>query len=154
MRFLQVSARLLLEYNVRSQSLERRIEQVARYLGVDLKTVVGYRQVTLVLADGRSLQARASELRIIVAISADAASLFAPPFAAGLIGAVLVCFANVVLRYGFGISFIWMQDTYVWLNAAAFTLGAAFALMADAHVRVDVFYRPAAPRNRKSSSSR
>ena len=89
LRFLQVSARLLPEYNVRSQSLERRIEQVARYLGVDLKTVVGYRQVTLVLADGRSLQARASELRINVAISAGAASLFAPPFAAGLIGAVL-----------------------------------------------------------------
>lgn len=72
LRFLHLSARLLLEYNVRSQSIERRIERIARHLGVDLKTVVGYRQVTLALADGRSLHARAPELRINVAISAGA----------------------------------------------------------------------------------
>jgi uncharacterized membrane protein YjjP (DUF1212 family) len=72
LRFLQLSARLLLEYNVRSHSIERRIERVARHLGVSLQTTVGYRHVTLVLADGRSLQARASELRINVAVSAGA----------------------------------------------------------------------------------
>ena len=72
LHFLHLSARLLLEYNVRSQSIERRIERIARHLGVDLKTVVGYRQVTLALADGRSLHARAPELRINVAISAGA----------------------------------------------------------------------------------
>ena len=72
LRFLHSSARLLLEYNVRSQSLERRIERVARHLGVSLHAIVGYRHVTLVLADGRSLQARASELRINVAVSAGA----------------------------------------------------------------------------------
>lgn len=83
-------------------------------------------------------------VRAIDALSAGIGRLLAW----GLIGAVLVCFVNVVLRYGFGISYIWMQDTYVWLNAAAFTLGAAFALMADAHVRVDVFYRPASPRTK------
>jgi hypothetical protein len=71
-RFLQLSTRLLLEYNVRSRSLERRIEQIARRLGIDLHTIVGYRQVTLVLPDGRSLQARAPELRINVAISSGA----------------------------------------------------------------------------------
>jgi uncharacterized membrane protein YjjP (DUF1212 family) len=72
LRFLHVSARLLLEYNVRSQSLERRIERIARHLGVNLQTIVEYRHVTLVLADGRSLQARAPELRINVAVSAGA----------------------------------------------------------------------------------
>lgn len=66
----------------------------------------------------------------------------------GLVAAVLVCFAGVVLRYGFGIAFIWMQDLYVWLNGAAFTLGAAFALRADAHVRVDLFYRGADARTK------
>ena len=71
-RFLQSSARLLLEYNLRSTSIERRIERIARHLGVDVQTVVGYREVTLTLADGRGLYARAPELRINVAISAGA----------------------------------------------------------------------------------
>jgi uncharacterized membrane protein YjjP (DUF1212 family) len=62
----------LLEYNVRSQSLERRLERVARHIGVNLHTIVGYRHVTLVLADGRSLQAQAQELRTNVAVSAGA----------------------------------------------------------------------------------
>lgn len=66
----------------------------------------------------------------------------------GLIAAVLVCFVNVVLRYVFGVAFIWMQDVYVWLNGIGFTLAAAFTLMADAHVRVDLFYRTADPRTK------
>lgn len=66
----------------------------------------------------------------------------------GLIAAVVVCFVNVVLRYGFGIAFIWMQDVYVWLNGIGFTLAAAFTLRADAHVRVDLFYRVADPRTK------
>jgi uncharacterized membrane protein YjjP (DUF1212 family) len=72
LRFLQLSARLLLEYNVRSKSLERRIEQIARHTGVNLHTSVGYREVMLALPDGRSLHARAPELRINVAVSAGA----------------------------------------------------------------------------------
>jgi len=66
--------------------------------------------------------------------------------ALGLIAAAFVCFVNVVLRYGFGVAYVWMQDLYVWLNAAGFTLGAGFALKADAHVRVDLCYRPASAR--------
>jgi uncharacterized membrane protein YjjP (DUF1212 family) len=72
LRFLQLSARLLLEYNVRSQSIERRIERIARHLGINVQTIIEYRHVTLVLADGRSLHARAPELRINVAVSAGA----------------------------------------------------------------------------------
>ena len=72
LRFLQLSARLLLEYNVRSKSIERRIERIASHLGVDVQTIVGYREVTLTLADGRTLHAQARELRIDVAISAGA----------------------------------------------------------------------------------
>lgn len=68
--------------------------------------------------------------------------------ALALLVAALVCFANVVLRYGFGVAYVWMQDLYVWLNGAGFTLGAAFALKTDAHVRVDVFYRPASARRK------
>jgi hypothetical protein len=68
LRFLQLSARLLLEYNVRSKSLERAIDRIARHVGVNVQTVVGYREVTLALADGRGIQARAPELRINVAV--------------------------------------------------------------------------------------
>ena len=62
----------MLEYNVRSKSLERCIDRIARHLGVNVQTVVGYREVTLALADGRGFHARAPELRINVAVSAGA----------------------------------------------------------------------------------
>lgn len=64
------------------------------------------------------------------------------------LGIVLVCFTVVVLRYGFSITFIWMQDLYVWLNGAMFTGVAGYALLRDDHVRVDIFYRPASPRRK------
>lgn len=64
------------------------------------------------------------------------------------LGIVLVCFAVVVLRYGFSITFIWMQDLYVWLNGAMFTAVAGYALLRDDHVRVDIFYRPASVRRK------
>ena len=59
------------------------------------------------------------------------------------LGIVLVCFTVVVQRYVFAISYVWMQDLYIWLNGAMFTAVAGFALLRDDHVRVDIFYRPA-----------
>ncbi len=59
------------------------------------------------------------------------------------LGIVVVCFTVVVQRYVFAVSYIWMQDLYVWLNGAMFTAVAAYALLRDDHVRVDIFYRPA-----------
>lgn len=64
------------------------------------------------------------------------------------LGVVLVCFTVVVQRYVFGVSYLWMQDLYVWLSGAMFTVVAGFALMRDDHVRVDIFYRPARMRRR------
>ena len=61
---------------------------------------------------------------------------------------VLVCFTVVVQRYVFSISFVWMQDLYVWLNGAMFTAVAGFALLRNDHVRVDIFYRPASTRTK------
>lgn len=55
---------------------------------------------------------------------------------------VLVCFTVVVQRYVFHISFVWMQDLYIWLSGAMFTGVAGFAFLRDDHVRVDIFYRP------------
>lgn len=59
------------------------------------------------------------------------------------LGIVVVCFAVVVQRYVFSVSYLWMQDLYIWLNGAMFTAVAGFALLRDDHVRVDIFYRPA-----------
>lgn len=70
LHFLQLSARLLLEYNVRSRTLERRTESLARHLGVNAQTAAGYREVTLVTPDGRSFYAQTHELRINVAVRA------------------------------------------------------------------------------------
>lgn len=49
--------------------------------------------------------------------------------------------AVVVLRYGFGIGAVWLQESVTWLHAAVFMLGAGWTLRQDGHVRVDVFYR-------------
>ncbi len=61
---------------------------------------------------------------------------------------VVVCFTVVVQRYLFSVSYLWMQDLYIWLNGAMFTAVAGFALLRDDHVRVDIFYRPAKLRTR------
>ena len=50
-------------------------------------------------------------------------------------------FIVVFLRYLFGISFIWMQETYVWMHAYIFMAGAGFTYLNDAHVRIDIIYR-------------
>ena len=47
----------------------------------------------------------------------------------------------VVLRYGFGQGAIAAQESVLYLHGALFMLGAAPTLLADRHVRVDVFYR-------------
>ncbi len=56
---------------------------------------------------------------------------------------VLIVFTVVVLRYGFSIGFIWMQEIYVWLHSFIFMLGSGFTYLANEHVRIDVFYRDA-----------
>ncbi len=61
---------------------------------------------------------------------------------------VLVTFTVVLLRYGFNMGFIAMQESITWLHAMVFLLGAAWTLGEDGHVRVDIFYRRMSPRRR------
>jgi len=61
---------------------------------------------------------------------------------------VLVTFLVVVLRYGFDLGWIAMQESVTYLHATVFMLGAAYTLQHDAHVRVDIFYRRFGPRGR------
>lgn len=61
---------------------------------------------------------------------------------------VLTQFASVVMRYIFGLSFIWMQESVVYLHATLFMMGAGYTLLHEGHVRVDIFYRTAPPRKK------
>lgn len=59
---------------------------------------------------------------------------------------VVVVFVVVVLRYVFSIGWVWMQETYVWAHGIVFLIGAAYTLLHEGHVRIDVVYRAASPR--------
>ncbi|MCY4358812.1 MAG: TRAP transporter small permease subunit [Gammaproteobacteria bacterium] len=53
---------------------------------------------------------------------------------------VLVTGLIVLLRYAFQIGSIALQESIMYLNALIFTMGAAYTLKEQGHVRVDVFY--------------
>jgi TRAP-type mannitol/chloroaromatic compound transport system permease small subunit len=54
---------------------------------------------------------------------------------------VLLTFLIVVLRYGFNVGWIAMQESVLYFHGTVFMLGAAYTLKADGHVRVDIFYQ-------------
>jgi TRAP-type mannitol/chloroaromatic compound transport system permease small subunit len=60
---------------------------------------------------------------------------------------LLLCLV-VVLRYGFDVGFIALQEFVTYLHASVFMLGAGYALKQDGHVRVDIFYRNFSTRGR------
>ncbi|MFA7505675.1 MAG: TRAP transporter small permease subunit [Burkholderiaceae bacterium] len=64
------------------------------------------------------------------------------------LASVILCFTVVVQRYAFAVTHLWLQDLYVWLNGAMFMGVAGYALLVDAHVRVDILYRPASVRRK------
>ncbi len=53
----------------------------------------------------------------------------------------LLVFAVVLLRYGFNLGWIGMQESVTYLHATVFMVAAAWALQTDDHVRVDILYR-------------
>jgi len=61
---------------------------------------------------------------------------------------VLLTFTIVVLRYGFNLGWIWLQESLTYLHVAVFSIVAAWALQQDGHVRVDIFYARMTERNR------
>lgn len=54
---------------------------------------------------------------------------------------VLLTFSIVVLRYGFNLGWIGMQESVLYFHGIVFMLGAAYTLKHDGHVRVDIFYQ-------------
>ncbi|HID49104.1 MAG TPA: TRAP transporter small permease subunit [Chromatiales bacterium] len=59
-----------------------------------------------------------------------------------------VTFLVVVLRYGFNLGWISLQESITYLFATNFMIGAAYTLRRDAHVRVDILYQRLGPRGR------
>ncbi|WP_039989288.1 TRAP transporter small permease subunit [Paraglaciecola arctica] len=58
---------------------------------------------------------------------------------------VLLTFLIVVLRYGFNMGWIAMQESVMYLHGVVFLVGAAHTLRVNEHVRVDIFYRGFTP---------
>lgn len=80
---------------------------------------------------------------------ADAISELAGRLAALMaVALVALVFGLVVARYGLGKGSVAAQEAVLWLHAAIFLLGLAFALRHGAHVRVDVFSQRWSPRTR------
>ena len=61
---------------------------------------------------------------------------------------VLITVLVVVLRYGFNIGFIWMQESVRFMYAAVFLLCGGYTLLKDKHVRVDVLYLNLSTKNK------
>ena len=54
---------------------------------------------------------------------------------------VLVVITDVIMRYAFKTSFVFVQELEWHIFGALFLVGAGYTLMVDGHVRVDVFYQ-------------
>jgi TRAP-type mannitol/chloroaromatic compound transport system permease small subunit len=61
---------------------------------------------------------------------------------------VLIQFTIVVMRYVFGVGSLSMQQSVVYLHGALFMMAAGYALLDDAHVRIDIFYAKLSARRR------
>ena len=59
---------------------------------------------------------------------------------------VMLTVGIVIMRYGFNLGWIWLQESVTYMHAAVFMLAAAWTLQEDGHVRVDIFYRARSPR--------
>ncbi|NWH08599.1 MAG: TRAP transporter small permease subunit [Alphaproteobacteria bacterium] len=58
---------------------------------------------------------------------------------------VLLQTAIVVARYAFGLGSVFAQEAMLYLHGTLFLAGAAYTLLKDGHVRVDILYRAAPP---------
>lgn len=61
---------------------------------------------------------------------------------------VLAQFAAVVMRYVFGVNFIWLQESVLYAFGFLFMLTAGYTLAQDGHVRVDILYRGLSPKGK------
>ena len=61
---------------------------------------------------------------------------------------VLLTFTIVIMRYGFSLGWIGLQESLIYMHVTVFTVAAAWTLQVDDHVRVDIFYAGMSERRR------
>ena len=62
-----------------------------------------------------------------------------------ILAMAILTFIIVILRYFFNLGWIWLQDLVSYLHGISFMLVAAYGLLKNEHVRVDIFYQSASP---------
>jgi TRAP-type mannitol/chloroaromatic compound transport system permease small subunit len=65
-----------------------------------------------------------------------------------MFGMVVVVFGDVIFRYVFSRSFVWVQELEWHLFGAIYLLAAGYTLLYDEHVRVDIVYSKLSPRGK------
>ncbi|MEH6547620.1 MAG: TRAP transporter small permease subunit [Sneathiella sp.] len=84
-----------------------------------------------------------------IAKSLDAISKFVGRYVSWLaLFMVLAQFSIVLGRYVFGLGSIALQETVIYSHGLLFLLGAAYTFQIGGHVRVDIFYAKAGPKQR------
>jgi uncharacterized membrane protein YjjP (DUF1212 family) len=68
-RLLRLTARLLLEYSARAETIKRQIERLARQLQVNVSVSVAYREATLFAGEREFLYVQVHELRLNAAVN-------------------------------------------------------------------------------------
>ena len=58
-----------------------------------------------------------------------------------LLAMVFITFLIVILRYMFGLGYVWLQELLVWMHGTALMLGISYTMQLNGHVRVDIFYK-------------
>lgn len=61
---------------------------------------------------------------------------------------VLIIVVNVSMRYLIGVNYIWLEEVQWHIYAVGFMIGIGYAILHDAHVRVDVIASTLRPRTR------
>jgi TRAP-type mannitol/chloroaromatic compound transport system permease small subunit len=64
------------------------------------------------------------------------------------VGLVVVVFSDVVMRYLFNKSYVFVQELEWHLFSFIFLIGAGYTLLNDSHVRVDIVYQRYGPRGK------
>ncbi|HEV8673270.1 MAG TPA: TRAP transporter small permease subunit, partial [Methylomirabilota bacterium] len=65
-----------------------------------------------------------------------------------MFGMVAVVFGDVIFRYVFNLSWVFIQELEWHLFGLVYLLGAGYTMLHDEHVRVDIFYARLRPRNK------
>ncbi len=65
-----------------------------------------------------------------------------------MLAMVLVVFADVVNRYAFNSSYVFMQELEWWLFGFVYLMAAGYTMLYNEHVRVDIVYSRLSPRRK------